>query len=129
MNCFNHNDRQAIGLCKSCNKALCTDCCVDLGIGLACHGKCEEQVRSVDAVISGNVEDQKHADKYVRPFLARVAANFLSFAMVLIIFAVLFPSETFFRYFGGGALAIGVLIYGVNYILVRKMSGAVDDDA
>lgn len=26
MKCFNHNDREAIGICISCKKALCSEC-------------------------------------------------------------------------------------------------------
>ena len=37
MNCFNHPDVPAIGLCKYCQKGLCKDCVVDLGYGIACE--------------------------------------------------------------------------------------------
>ena len=36
MNCFNHPRVVAVGICKYCQKGLCTDCVVDLGHGVAC---------------------------------------------------------------------------------------------
>ncbi len=36
MNCFNHPDTPAIGICKFCQKGLCKECAYDLSHGLAC---------------------------------------------------------------------------------------------
>lgn len=47
MNCFYHPTAVAVGTCKSCNKGLCRECAVDLGKGLACKGRCEEDVKAV----------------------------------------------------------------------------------
>ncbi|MBP7275989.1 MAG: hypothetical protein KBA51_07280, partial [Kiritimatiellae bacterium] len=35
MKCFNHEDRDAVGTCKSCGKGVCRECAVDMGKGLA----------------------------------------------------------------------------------------------
>ena len=48
MNCYNHQDRPAVGICKNCNKGLCRDCAVDVGNGLACKDSCEEEVRAIN---------------------------------------------------------------------------------
>jgi hypothetical protein len=45
MRCFNHQASEAVGLCKNCLKAICPDCLVDVGDGLACRGPCENEVR------------------------------------------------------------------------------------
>lgn len=44
MNCYRHSNVSAVGLCKTCFKAVCPDCAVDVGNGLACKGSCEEKV-------------------------------------------------------------------------------------
>ena len=44
MHCFKHQTNPAVGLCKTCFKALCPECAVDLGNGLACRGECEQRV-------------------------------------------------------------------------------------
>lgn len=47
MSCFYHHERDSVGGCKSCGKNLCPECAVDLGRGLACRGRCEEDVRAL----------------------------------------------------------------------------------
>ena len=56
MRCFYHQDKEAVGSCKSCGKGLCPDCAADVGKGLACRGQCEEDVRAVVALIDRNIK-------------------------------------------------------------------------
>ena len=56
MRCYYHQDKEAVGSCKSCGKGLCPDCAVDVGKGLACRGHCEEDVRAVIALIDRNIK-------------------------------------------------------------------------
>jgi len=53
MNCFNHREKPALGVCRSCGKGLCEECLQEVTNGLACKGKCEERValinKSIDA--------------------------------------------------------------------------------
>jgi hypothetical protein len=55
MRCFYHHERDAVGTCKSCGKGLCPECAVDLDKGLACHDRCEAEVRALIRVIEHNV--------------------------------------------------------------------------
>ena len=55
MSCFYHHDRSSVGGCKSCGKALCSECAVDLGKGLACRDQCEDDVRALIALIDRNI--------------------------------------------------------------------------
>lgn len=48
MHCYVHQPVPAIGLCKNCFRALCPDCAVDVGDGLACHGGCEQKVNELN---------------------------------------------------------------------------------
>jgi len=42
VNCFYHPQVPAVGICKYCQKGLCTECAVDLGHGITCkHHKAE----------------------------------------------------------------------------------------
>jgi hypothetical protein len=59
MRCFYHHDKEAVGSCKSCDKALCVECAVDLGKGLACRNRCEESVRAIIELIDKNIECMK----------------------------------------------------------------------
>ena len=55
MRCFYHHEKEAVGTCKSCGKGLCPDCAVDLGRGLACRGRCEENVKTVIQLVERNI--------------------------------------------------------------------------
>jgi hypothetical protein len=63
MGCFYHHDKEAVGFCKSCGKALCVECAVDLGKGLACRNRCEESVRAIIELIDRNIERMKGPGK------------------------------------------------------------------
>lgn len=40
MICFQHNDNQSIGICKSCGKGICQHCAIEFPRGLACSEEC-----------------------------------------------------------------------------------------
>jgi|SRR5208282_5939302 len=50
MNCFRHQNSSAVGLCKTCFKAVCPECAADVGDGLACKNSCEEKVLQQNAM-------------------------------------------------------------------------------
>ena len=56
MHCFYHQDREAVGGCKSCGKGLCPECAVDLGKGLACRERCEADVQAVIALVDRSIK-------------------------------------------------------------------------
>ena len=56
MKCFYHQDRDAVGTCKSCGKGLCPECAVDLGKGLACRSRCEDDAKAVISLIDQNIK-------------------------------------------------------------------------
>src|SRR5205823_9870456 len=63
MKCFYHQDRDAVGSCKSCGKGLCPECAVDLGKGLACRSRCEEDAKAVIGLIDRNIKISPRAAK------------------------------------------------------------------
>ena len=40
MNCYNHAETSAVGICKHCSKALCHECMTDTGV-VACRSACK----------------------------------------------------------------------------------------
>lgn len=54
MNCYNHNDQPAVGICKHCNKGVCPECLADTGDGLSCKGHCFEEVTMINKLINHN---------------------------------------------------------------------------
>ena len=54
MKCFNHQTEDAVGICKACNKAVCNQCAIDTGYGLACCTECASEAADQDAIIKKN---------------------------------------------------------------------------
>jgi len=54
MNCYNHPDIPALGICKNCSKGLCKDCLTELENGIACTSTCVDEVKIINALIDRN---------------------------------------------------------------------------
>jgi hypothetical protein len=52
--CFYHQETEAVATCKNCGRGLCPGCAVDVGNGLACANRCEEEVRALNRVVARN---------------------------------------------------------------------------
>ncbi len=55
MKCFVHRTQDSVGICKNCQRGLCTECAADCGNGLACKGKCEERVYKINRFLDTTV--------------------------------------------------------------------------
>jgi hypothetical protein len=78
--CYYHPDRPAVGLCKYCQRGLCTDCAAPAGDALGCKGLHEEQVRAMEALLQRNILQSKRiGSDYVR--------NTIFYGIVGILFA------------------------------------------
>lgn len=112
MKCFYHPDRDAVGLCRSCMKGLCTECAVDMTKGLACHGACQKDVADILALTEQNI---RHA-----PLSDRIMKNYGKGSSALGILVLLLALGLLV--IGGRALAMGddavnPLIFGVVCLL------------
>ena len=65
MHCFNHPDNVAVGLCKCCSRGLCADCAADLGHGLACRDRHEQQVEAMNMIIEQSARIYSSAPKNI----------------------------------------------------------------
>jgi hypothetical protein len=43
MHCYTHTETPAVGICKSCGKAVCRSCAQDLGFAVACSTACANE--------------------------------------------------------------------------------------
>ena len=67
MRCYYHPSVEAVAGCKNCSRGLCMECAVDVGNGLACRARCENEVRSLNEIIQRNkTAYQKTQSAYVR---------------------------------------------------------------
>lgn len=117
MNCFTHTENSAIGICKACNKAVCRECFLDTGNGLACSPDCEKEVREINSILARskqiyNINAQGN----------RIPSGIL----VYIFFTVLFLGWGAFEYLARSRLNEFTLIMGLGFgvmgvILYRRM--------
>jgi hypothetical protein len=56
LKCFYHPSADAIGLCKHCQRGLCSACGAERDGGLACRDRHEKEVDQVTALIRRNVQ-------------------------------------------------------------------------
>ncbi len=50
MECFKHNNTVAVGLCKSCYKAVCRECAIEIPHGLACSDACAKDANEYNQI-------------------------------------------------------------------------------
>ena len=84
MNCFYHPNIPAIGLCKHCQRGLCSDCIALVDDTLACKDRHEKQVRELVELNKQNVLKSKRAGSdYVRNtiFYGTVGVLFTAFGI------------------------------------------------
>jgi hypothetical protein len=91
MKCFRHPQSDAVGSCKYCFKGVCTECAKDTGIGLVCDSQCEEEVRSLKAV----VDRSKQAFPLVAKTHARNAVLLTLFGVAFFAFSLVDRSDAF----------------------------------
>ena len=119
MRCFNHSDKDAVGLCKACCKGLCHDCATDLEHGIACRGKHEPAVQAAHTMVvrAARIQSTTKRAKYVSPaFCALMGAIFVGYG--------------YFRDGVGSLLFIlggAFLIYSVVVFAANRRAYAVDD--
>ena len=117
MMCFNHADHQAVGVCKSCQRGLCHDCAVDLGKGLACKNRCEEDVRQLIQVIDQSIRLRPTSTYLLtRSRQTRIATAVFYFAM-----GALFIGWGFSRSYMHVIAGFGFLLVGYGVYLLTQL--------
>ena len=110
MNCYNHNELSALGICKHCNKGICQNCLTDTGDGLACKGHCTEEVIAINQMINHN-----------KKLVKGTSGNFKSAGVLYVVMGVIFLSVSlfYFRRIDPLTTSMGVLflVYGLYSLL------------
>lgn len=113
MNCYTHTQKEALGICKHCQKGICMECLVDSGDGLSCKGKCLEEVKLL---------------KKLRDFEQKVVKNnssqwtssgllYLFMGILIIVVPIVFLRKINIVFMPVGLL---FLIYGIFVLMKRK---------
>jgi len=55
MNCYYHPAQPAVGICKHCQRGICTDCAVLVDDSLACKDRHEKEVHALNQMTERNL--------------------------------------------------------------------------
>lgn len=74
MNCFEHPNEHAVGICKSCGKGVCRTCAIQLTRGLACSEECRPFVEALARLQSTSIRNIGliSVQRLVQPLLALI---------------------------------------------------------
>ncbi|WP_068471048.1 hypothetical protein [Candidatus Protochlamydia phocaeensis] len=107
MNCYYHRESAASGICKNCNKGVCTQCAIDVGNGIACRNSCEQAVKEINAIIQKN----KKVYKITRSNYYRMAAIYGLLGSFFIIYPLIDSSPiSHFLFPVGACFLMGMLL-------------------
>ena len=117
MNCYYHPNQPAVGICKHCQRGLCTDCIAEVDDSLACKDRHEEQVSTLDLLMARNLlQSGRVGSVYTR--------NAIFYSLVGILFAGFgFLQIRWMGWQGIFLLVIGLFLLfaaGMNYLESRK---------
>ena len=82
MVCYYHPSRQAVGICKHCQRGLCTDCVEEVDDILACKNRCEGKVHAINQLVERNLLQARRLESgYLRGaiFYFMAGAAFVAF--------------------------------------------------
>ncbi|MAC83795.1 MAG: hypothetical protein CL624_06645 [Arcobacter sp.] len=119
MKCYNHQNIDAVGICKSCSKGICKSCSVVVGKSLACESSCEEHVAAVDTMVSKSLitmSTQKRNRNFMPLFFAATGLSIVALSY--------YRTGTF-----GLASIMGFVFIGfgiANYLINRKWINDMD---
>lgn len=111
LKCFYHHDRDALGTCKACGKGLCADCLEDFDKGLACRGRCEEDVRRLLEYIDYSVRSYVEATRVGRAWFFLMATVLIVLGAILLAIPAAEHSLWYVAVPGGMLVGLGLLIW------------------
>src|SRR5688572_23141183 len=117
MNCFYHPNNPAIGICKYCQRGLCSDCAAVVDDVLACKNRHEDEIHQLDQLTARNLFQSK-----------RVGSNYMRNAIFYGLVGVVFAGFGLWTYNFLGLQAVVFILLGVfllyaagaNYFEARK---------
>lgn len=106
MNCFKHKEAPANGICKACNKAVCGQCALDTGNGIACSEKCEKEVHDINMIVDRSKQIYSIGSK----------PNAVpSGILVYVFFTVIFLGWSGFEYLSESKINEFLIIMGIGF--------------
>jgi hypothetical protein len=121
MNCFNHQNVNAVALCKNCSKGICRECIEEFENGVACKETCVEQAKGITRLIAKNVKcNSKYDADYSKITLGSATFTFL-FGSAFLLFG--FFSQSRVQLF---LITLGIIFLLSSFHTFYQMRKAMD---
>lgn len=114
MRCYNHRDKDAVGVCKNCGRGLCVQCAREVDGSVVCtRDQCKEAVAALNEMLSGAHVNVGKALTFPAVIL------YLLFGAVFVIGGFLYPEMKLLLVATGGIFLIGA---GANFLGTRRLA-------
>ena len=118
MKCYQHRTHDAVGVCKSCGKAVCAACAVDLGFAITCPGKCQNiaaTYHQLNANAQAIYSAQKRS-KFIAPAFVAL------FGVLILMFEIRDGlSFNFMSVFGSMFVLFGAILFVIQRRLMKNI--------
>ena len=113
MKCYIHQEIDSVGICKSCQKAVCISCAIDTGKGIACSKECENDVYDLNAII----------DKSKRIYSIGTSSKLPPTGIIMyFIFTLLFISWGIYNSMNRERIDYFTLLMGAGFLVITIMA-------
>ena len=107
MECFYHNGTPACGICKSCQRGICRNCCSEVQNGIACLNRCEKNALELDEMIESFKSMQGKSTTLIKSVGLGSGEIFHMVLGILFLGFGLYKHQDFMSYLGAVFLAFG----------------------
>lgn len=115
MRCYNHHENEAVGTCKSCGRALCHTCVVEVEKAVACRERCESDVATQLSLNRNALQYAKSTKqaRYLGPALFVVVGTMLTSM------GLTYDGIDFVALAGGVVVAIDIALAIIQYRMAK----------
>jgi hypothetical protein len=117
MRCYNHHEKDAVGLCRACGRGLCPSCTTEVEKAVACRDRCESDVSTILALNRNALQFAKSTRqaRYLGPTL------FMVLGLAFTFMGLTFDGMDFATWTGIVVFAIGVAFLIIQGRMAKGM--------
>src|SRR5436190_19114411 len=117
MRCYNHHEKEAVGTCKSCGRALCPSCAAEVEKAVACRERCESDVTTLLSINRNSLQFARSTKqaRYLGPVI------FILLGAMLTTMGITYSGIDFAIPVGVAVVAIGVTFLVIQYRMAKGL--------
>ena len=117
MRCYNHHEKEAVAICRSCGRAVCPGCAAEVEKAVACRDRCESDVSTILSLNRNALQFAKGTKqaRYLGPTM------FLVLGAMLTTMGLTYGGIDLATYGGGVIIAIGLAFLVIQYRMAKAL--------